>query len=162
MIGGATGLSLAIVASTANADSLPLVTVLQNEFRQLRRYGGKPNLFLAGSDFLEQLENELRAKGTYTDKGWAENGNRIEMSADDVAFKGINVQYDPTLDDLGEAKRGYVLDTKSIYPMVMSGEDEKQHTPARPEDRYVIYRAMTWTGGLVAKRRNSSGVYSIA
>ena len=46
--------------------------------------------------------------------------------------------------------------------MVMEGEDMKKHNPARPEDKYVMYRAMTWTGGLIINQRNANGVYSIA
>ena len=70
--------------------------------------------------------------------------------------------YDPTLDDNSQSKYGYVLDCKTIMPMVMEGEDMKQHNPARPEDKYVIYRAVTWTGGLICNQRNANGVYSIA
>jgi hypothetical protein len=44
----------------------------------------------------------------------------------------------------------------------MDGEDGKQHNPARPENKYVVYRAVTWTMALTARQRNSAGVYSIA
>jgi hypothetical protein len=138
-----------------------LVTKLQNEFRQLRRYGGKPNKFLCGSSFLDWFEQELRSKGNYTLEGWA-NKKSIDASVADLTFKGVDLIYDPTLDDLGRAKYGYVLDTSKLYPMVMSGEDRKQHQPARPADRSVMYRAMTWTGGLICKQLNAQGVYSIA
>jgi hypothetical protein len=147
--------------STASASNLVLVTKLQNEFRQLRRYGGKPNKFLCGSSFLDWFEQELRSKGNYTLEGWA-NKKSIDASVADLTFKGVDLIYDPTLDDLGRAKYGYVLDTSKLYPMVMSGEDRKQHQPARPADRYVMYRAMTWTGGLICKQLNAQGVYSIA
>lgn len=43
--------------------------------------------------------------------------------------------------------------------MVMQGEDRRIHTPARPHDQYVLYRAMTWTGALCAKQLNGCGVY---
>lgn len=38
----------------------------------------------------------------------------------------------------------------------------KRHNPARPADKYVMYRALTWVGGLVCRQRNANGVYSIA
>lgn len=151
--------SLAIDSSTAANQNL--VTKLQQEFRQLRRYGAPKHTFLCGSDFLDAFEQELRAKGNYTLEGWAKQG-RIDASVADLAFKGINLEYDPTLDDLGRAKYGYVLDMSAIKLMPMEGEDMKKHNPARPEDRYVIYQAMTWTGGLIARQLNTSGVYSIA
>lgn len=154
--------SLAIANTTAaNAADQNLVTKLQSEFRQLRRYGGKPNLMLAGSAFIEQFERELRAKGNYTLEGWANKGS-IDASVADIAFKGLTVQYDPTLDDLSKSKYCYVLDTSTIFPMVIEGEDMKKHNPARPENKYVFYRAVTWVGGLVCNQRNANGVYSIA
>lgn len=151
--------SLGINASTpANQN---LVTTLQKEFRQLRRYGSPRHIFLAGSDFMSAFEDEVRAKGNYTETGWSDKG-RIDASVADIGFKGIAVEYDPTLDDLGLAKYGYVLDTRAIMPKVMEGENMKRHSPARPADKYVMYRAMTWTGGLVCRQRNTSGVYSVA
>ncbi len=153
--------TLAIASNSSTWSAQPLVQELQNEFRQLRRYGGRPNLFLAGSDFLDAFENELRSKGNYTLEGWAKSG-KIDASVADVAFKGLEVQYDPTLDDLSKAKYGYVLDTNHIFPMVVDGEDMQPQYPARPENQYVYHRAMTWVGGLVCRQRNCHGVYSIA
>lgn len=151
--------SLAIDSSTAS--NLNLVTALQQEWRQLRRYGGRPNLVLAGSDLLDAFEKELRSKGNFTMEGWAKSG-RIDASVADVAFKGQAFEYDPTLDDLGLAKYVFVMDTRHFFPMVVEGEDMKKHNPARPEDKYVFYRGMTWAGGLITDQRNVHGVYSIA
>lgn len=151
----------ALVATAANANDQVVLQFLQNEFRQLRRFGGKPNLILCGSDFLDQFERELRAKGTYTMTGWADKGE-IDGSVADASFKGLTLTYDPTLDDLSRSKYAYVLDTSTIYPMVIEGENMKKHTPARPENKYVFYRAVTWVGGLVCDQRNANGVYAIA
>jgi hypothetical protein len=141
--------------------SLLLVTnLLQKEVRQLRRYGGKPTKGLAGSDFLEWMEKELRSKGTFTQDGWAKSG-KMDMSTADIMFKGIEFEYDPTLDDLGKSKYLYLLDPRTIYQMPISGEEWQMHSPARPEDKYVFYRAKTYMGGLVCEQRNANGVYSI-
>lgn len=139
---------------------LTVVNLLQKEIRQLRRYGGKPTKGLAGSDFLEWMEKEVRSKGTFTDAGWAKSG-KIDMSTADLSFKGIEFEYDPTLDDLGKAKYLYLLDPKHIYPKYIEGENWKKHNPARPAEKYVYYRAHTYAGGLVCDRRNCHGVYSI-
>lgn len=152
--------SLAINASTASNQNL--VNTLQKEYRQLIRYGGKPDLWLAGSDLMDAFEKELRALGNYTETGWAKNGGAIDASIADIAFKGHRIVYDPTLDDEGLSKYLYCLDTKALKLFVMDGEDGKPHNPARPEDRYTMYRAMTWTWGMFCFQRNSSGVYSIA
>lgn len=145
-----------------------LTRKLRTEVRQLRRYGGKPNLILCGSDFLDAIEAEVSGKSTYSMTGVS--GKR-DISAPSLFIQGIGeLKYDPTLDDLqgllgggiNYAKRCYILDTDALHPRVMSGEDNKVHSPARPEDKYALFRSMTWTGGMIAKRLNSSGVYSIA
>lgn len=151
--------SLSIDVSTPSDQNL--VNTLQTEWRQLRRYGGRPSLWLAGSDFIEALEKELRSKGNYTLEGWSSDRNtRADMA--DVTFKGVTCVYDPTLDDEGLAKYSYVLDTRHIFPMYIEGEDEKMHNPARPHNKYVFYRAMTSQLGLICRQRNAQGVYSIA
>lgn len=150
--------ALGIATSTTNQT---LMRTLRKEFRQLRRFGGNPTLFLCGSDFLDALEAEIQSKGTMTMDGFRSNG-KTDFGMADVAWNGNKFMYDPTLDDMGKSKYCYVIDTKHMFPRVMSGEDMKQHTPARPHDRYVIYRAMTWTGALVANMMNCHGIYSIA
>ncbi len=140
--------------------NLNIVKAFKQEFRQLRRYGNPKHFILAGSDFIEAMENELLSKGEFTQTGFMRNGP-VDMGVADLQFKGVSIEYDPTLDDLGYSKYAYVLDSKAIKPMVMEGEDMKRHSPARPENKYVIYRAVTWTGGLVCWCRNTSGVYWI-
>lgn len=152
---------LGISATVGGAAAQTLTLKLITEFRQLRRYGGRPDTALCGSDFLDVLEAEMRSKGVYTQDGWAKSG-KIDLGMADATLKGVTFEYDPTLDDESEAKRCYILDFKTIFPMVMEGEDDKAHAPARPETKYVLYRAVTWTGGLVCKQRNANGVYSIA
>jgi hypothetical protein len=140
-----------------------LSKTLRKEVRQLRRYAKNANyLLLAGSAFLDALEQEVAEKGYYSFTGFANNGkNDIGMA--DISMRGIgNFVYDPTLDDLNRSKYCYFIDTNAIKLKVMEGEDKKTHNPARPYDQYTLYRAMTWTGGLITQQLNSSGVYSIA
>lgn len=150
--------SLSIDSSTAANQNL--VNTLQKEFRQLRRFASPKHKFFAGSDFMDAFEKELRSKGNYTLEGWA-NQKSIDASVADIAFKGIMLQYEPLLDDLSLSKFGYVLDMNAIKLRPMENEDWKVHTPARPAEKYVLYKAITWTGALVANRLNTSGVYSI-
>lgn len=138
-----------------------LVTALQKGMRQMRKFGTPKHKAYAGSDFLEAFEKELRAKGNYTLEGWSKTG-RIDASVADVMFKGVDINYAPTLDDLGLSKYCFFIDMNVIRLRNVEGEDMKKHTPARPEDRYVLYRAVTWVGGLTARQRNTSGVFSIA
>ena len=150
--------SLAIDSSVAANQNL--VNLLQKEYRQLRRFGGRPTKFYAGSDFMDAFEKELRSKGNYTLEGWAKGGT-IDASIADIKFKGTNIEYEPLLDDLSRSKFGYWMDPTKVKLKVMSGEDRKMHNPARPPEKYVMYRAMTWTGALCASQLNCNGVYSV-
>lgn len=151
--------SLGLVASVSNQT---LTKTLRSEVRQLRRYGGRPTLLLCGSSFIDALEAELTEKGTYTQTGFINNGKN-DIGVGDISLRGAGTfQYDPTLDDLGFSKYCYFIDPRHLYLDAMEGEDMKQHAPARPPEKYVMYRGLTWTGGLVADQLNCHGVYSIA
>jgi hypothetical protein len=132
-----------------------LVPAIHTEMRQLRRYGGNPTKALAGSDFLDQLIKELRAKGDYTQTGWAKAGTN-DISFADVKYKNLVFEYDPTLDDLSLPKRCYFIDPKSIYLYVMENEWGRDHSPARPHNKYELYKAKTYTGQLVCRQLNAN------
>lgn len=147
------------IATTPTGEEL--IRELHTEMRQLRRYGGRPNLALAGSDFLDRLADQIRNKGNYTDSGFRRReATNIGMA--EISYNGLVFQYDPTLDDLSKEKYCYILDTRHMYLDTMQGEDMKSHTPTRPPEKYVMYRAMTYTGALVCDQMNAHGVYSIA
>lgn len=144
---------------TASTASQTLTKTLRAEVRQLRRYGGNPSLVFAGSTFIQSLEAEIHEKGTYTQEGFINRG-KVDIGMADIAMRGVGtIQYEPQLDDLGRADYAYFFDPKHIFLDVMDGEDMKQHSPARPSDKYVLYRGVTWTGGFVANKLNCHGVY---
>jgi hypothetical protein len=146
---------------TASASLQTLTRTLRSEVRQLRRYGGRPDLVLCGSAFLTALELEVQEKGIYTQAGFSKSTNDIGMS--EITMAGVGkFLYDPSLDDMSRSKFAYFIDTKNVQLKVMDGEDRKTHSPARPATQYVMYRSMTWTGGLVAKQLNGCGVYEVA
>lgn len=146
----------AVVSNPANGGAL--LQVLQSEHRQLRRFGGKPSKFLAGSDFIGAMETEMRANGQYSQNGFR---GKQDGAMGGLSFDGVTIEYDPTLDDLGLAKRGYWWDPNDIYLTKMEQEWGKQHTPSRPFNQFVLYRSVTYTGQLVAKRLNSALVIDI-
>jgi len=149
------------LAVTPSASSQTLSKLMRSEARQLRRYGARDFLLLAGSDFLEALDLEVAEKGSYTLEGFSKKGN-TEIGLAEVTQRGLGTyEYDPTLDDLGLDDYCFVIDRKHIKLWVMDGEDKKTHAPARPADQYVMYRAMTWVGGLVGQQFNGCGVYSV-
>ncbi len=152
------------VAISTTSGGQELTDLLHTEMRQLRRFGGKPDLAVCGSDFLDRLVTELKAKGNYTQTGWS---GKNDISVGDIVYGGITFQYDPTLDDLtisgkNPDKRCYIIDTSKLKLHYMSGEKMKRHAPARPATQYVMYRAMTTTATLCASQLNCHGVYEIS
>jgi hypothetical protein len=146
----------AITSSPANGGVL--VQVLQEEYRQLIRYGGKPDTILAGSDFIGAMEREMRANGFYSQSGY--RGTQ-DAAMGGMQFMGQPVIYDPTLDDLSLSRRAYWLDTSKIMLMKMQSEWRRQHTPSRPANQFVLFRSITCTGQVVVSQMNCHGVYDI-
>lgn len=143
----------AIVANTSTSN---LIRSLQRLVRQLTRYGKPDHLILCGSDFLNLLEDEAYAKGTLTQSGFASG---MDLGMGKLSIRGLGeFEYDPTLDDEGLASFAYFIDMKAITLMPVEGEDMKRHNPARPHDRMVVYKSMTWAGGLCMKQANTSMV----
>lgn len=149
----------AITHSTTNQT---LTKFLRKEVRQLRRYHQGKYVILAGSGFIEKLEAEIAEKGIYTESGF-KNSGATDIGMADISMRGVGtIAYDPTLDDNSESNFCYFIDTTSIKLMPMAQEWMKKHTPARPHDQFVLYKSITDTGALVAKRLNSSAVYEAA
>jgi hypothetical protein len=145
-----------ITSSPTNGGAL--ISMLQYEYRQLIRYGGKPTMALCGSDFIGAMEVEVRANGNYSMQGFS---NSRDVSVGQLSYMGTDFQYDPTLDGLGLNKRCYWFDPKKIFLVQMDSEWRKDHTPARPANQFVLYKSITSTGQMVATQRNSSLVIEI-
>jgi hypothetical protein len=141
-----------------------LLQFLQSEERQLNRFarGRRQSCKFAGSDFIGALEKELRANGQYAQTGWSGGNGTVDGAMPQVVWNGITVEYDPALDDLDLSKRMYDIDMRRIKLLYMQGEKMKKANPARPYDRYVIYRGVTTTAVMVAQQLNTSAVYDIA
>ena len=138
-----------------------VIPAVHQEMRQLRRYGGRPTVALCGSAFLDEIIKELRAKGSYTDMGWATSG-ATNIAIADVRYNNLKFQYDPSLDDLSLSSNCYLIDPSKLYLMVMDGEWGRDHSPARPHDEYVLYKARTYTGQLVCSQLNAHGLITFA
>jgi hypothetical protein len=136
-----------------------LMETLQSEQRQLRRFGGNPDMFLAGSGYIKAYEKEIRDNGSYSQTGF-KGGQDGAMGS--IGFNNVPIVYDPTLDDLGYENRAYWFDSRHIHIMKMDGEWRKIHNPARPVDQFVLHRSMTCTGQMVAQQLNSALVMDVA
>lgn len=150
--------SLNLAVSGANQS---LTRFLQSDLRQLRRYGGKPNVALCGQDFINQLELEVKDKGQYSVEGFTNEGN-TDIGMAKIRLLGLGTfEYDPTLDDLGRSKYCYVFDKSKIQLRPMTDEWNKIHIPARPYNYLIFLKTMTSTVGLTCKQLNCNAVYSV-
>ena len=151
-------------AISTTATGQELIELLHTEMRQLRRFGGRPDVAVCGSAFLDRLADELRRNGNYSQTGFS--GNQ-DISMGEISYNGLKFVYDPKLDDLtitsqNPDKRCYIIDSSKLCMYYMDGEKMKRHSPARPADQYVMYRAITTTATLAAFQLNCHGVYEIA
>jgi hypothetical protein len=147
----------AVTSATTNGGAL--LTFMQQEYRQLIRYGGRPTKCLAGSAFITAMETEIRANGNYSMTGFT---GTQDGSMGQVKFGSTTIEYDPTLDDIGRSKYAYWWDPRHIYLMKQDGEWDHRFTPARPYNQFVMYKSMTHTGQMVAQQVNSALVVAIA
>ena len=147
-----------VTSDPANGGAL--LQAIQRDYLQLTRFGGKPDKLFCGSDFLNALQVERRANGLYSVTGASGNQDMSVGSMNIVG--GLTPVYDPTLDDLSLSKRGIIIDTSAIFLEAMEGEWMHQFTPARPHDRFTLWKSITCTGQLVATRLNSSEIIDIA
>lgn len=145
---------------TSNTGTSALILAMQKKVRTLKRYGTPKHLILCGSAFMDALEAEAYAKGTLTQTGF---GGKTDVGIGQISLNGLGTfMYDPTLDTLSRSKFAYFIDTNAIGLQVIDGEDMKRHNPARPHDKMVIYKSVTWAGALVARQLNTSMVVEIA
>lgn len=143
-----------------DGDAQSIMRYLNAQVLQLRRYGGKPNKNLCGSDFLAALRQELVAKGQYTQTGYTGSN---DMGIGTISLTGLGTfEYDPTLDDLNLSKRCYCMDGRRLVLRPIEGEDMKPLMPERPYDYLVFLKTTTWSGGLTVNQLNCHGVYAIA
>lgn len=145
---------------TSNTSTSALILAMQKKVRTLKRYGNPKHLILCGSAFLDALEAEAYAKGYLSQTGF---GGKTEVGIGQITLNGLGTfMYDPTLDSLSLSKFAFFIDTNAIGLQVIEGEDMKRHNPARPHDKMVIYKSVTWAGALVAKQLNTSMAVEIA
>jgi len=100
--------NLVVAAVAPSAANSTLIETIRSNVIQLRRYGGRPNKALCGSEFLAGLRLEINAKGIYTQQGFNKTTD-IGMGQVQVGDIGT-FEYDPTLDDLGLSKYCWVMD----------------------------------------------------
>ena len=158
--------ALAVTANTgpkitSSPTNQTLSKTLRAEIIQLRRYGGKPDCALCGSDFLEAFRAEVTEKGYYTQNNFNQ-ASATQIGVASLKLDNLEFYYDPTLDDLGREKFCYIIDTRRLKLMPMEAEDNRVLNPEKPYNALVFLQMMTWTGGLTINQLNANGVYEVA
>lgn len=143
-----------------SAENQTLSKTISAEYIQLKRFGGKPDLIMCGSDFRNALELEIRGKGLYTQDGFT---GKQDIGIGDIALSGVGIfRYEPWLDDHGRSKYAYCIDTRRLNLRPMEGEMNKMITPERPYNYMVFLRSMTLTSAMAITQRNGCEVFSVA
>ena len=89
-----------------------LTETITHDYIQSCRYGGQPDVFLAGSDLIDALNREARAKGMNSVTGWTDEKTGITVKG--IRMDKYDIEYDPTLDLIGEAKSIYWWDSDKL------------------------------------------------
>jgi len=118
--------------------------------RILTVYGGKPNVCLAGSDLCDAVEREARAKGQLTQTGWADRKTNIAVRG--IKVGDLEIEYDPTLDQIGESKRIYVWDSNRLKLRPQKQEWGKVTPQNQPSDQFVMLTSTTDKGVLTCRQ----------
>lgn len=151
--------NLGLAASPANSS---LIQFFNSELVQLKRFGGKPNKALCGSQFLDALRSELFAKGYFTMTGF-QGEKATELGMGGVHISGMGkFEYDPTLDTMNLSKRCYIMDGNKLKLWVIEGEDEKVLNPERPYNYLIFLKNKKCTGAIAAQQLSGCGVYQTA
>lgn len=143
-------------------------TILNNMevgYRQCMRNGGRPDLIIAGSSFIDGYRNFVLNTFGRMDFGPA-NRKKVEGGTEVLTFQGIDVQWSPEFQDLDSVyapstlweKRCYMLNLNTIKLRPLSGHDMKTRKPPRAYDRYEYYLGLTWKGALTMNRSNANWV----
>ena len=152
-------MNLNLVASPENQT---MCRFFQNEMRQLKKYGGKPDTAFCGTDFMNALETEVYAKGVLTQTGF-QNSGQTKFGMAKISQVGfVTYEWEPMLDDLGEGKRCYIMDSRRLKLRPMEDEDDKVLNPERPYNYAVFLHNLTLTSAMAATQLNCHGVYAIA
>jgi len=155
--------------STATAGNL--VDIMEQIWRACTRVGGNaPNFILCGSKFMDAFRKDSASEISRQILVNAKGGTSLDPAVMNLFFKGVQLIWDPVMDDL-EAnlsptyawdKRCYFLNTRFLKLRPAKGQDMVTRRPPRVYNRYTHYWGLTWRGGMTTKRPGSMAVMSIA
>ncbi|MDE2100601.1 MAG: phage major capsid protein [Patescibacteria group bacterium] len=139
--------------SYSKADQTLTETLNRRILVDLTRFGGRPDTFYAGSDLIDAIRREMRSKGMITVDGW--NDKYTNVAVNGVRFGNANIEYDPTLDQIGESKSIYGWDSRTFKLRTQKGQWGKVTAQNQPADQFVMLTSTTDRGVLTCRQMDS-------
>lgn len=134
-----------------------------------------PNCIMAGAAFIDALRAFMLKSG-FSHVNWSGSETRkIEIGTGGgvrtgIYFKGVEIEWDPTFEDLDTlyapatpwTKRCYMLNLRHLKLKPISGHDRITRKPPRVYDSYQYYYGLTWKGALTTNMRSAHAVLTIS
>ena len=154
---------------TTTTSTGTILNSMEVMFRQCTRNGGRPDLMIAGSTFVDGYRNFVLNTFGRMDFG-PSNTKKVEGGTEMLTFQGVEMQWSPEFQELDARfapatpweKRLYMLNSQYIKLRPLQGHDMVSRKPPRAYDRYEYYWAVTWRGALTVNRANAHGVAALA
>lgn len=158
----ATGLTTTTTTGT-------ILNSMESSWRSCIRNGGRPDLIIAGSTFIDGYRSFVLTTFGRMDFG-PSNTKRVEGGTAVLMFQGVEVQWSPEFLEMDARyapattweKRCYFLNTNTITLRPLAGHDMISRKPPRAYDRYEYYWGLTWRGALTMNRANANAVLALS
>ena len=144
-----------------------LIEDMEVMWRDCTRVGGNtPNFILAGSVFIDAYRAATKLDVARQMNIGNRGGVSMDPAVNDLYFKGVQLIWDPVMDDLEAAlsptqewdSRCYFLNTRYIKLRPAQGQDMVVRRPPRAYDRYTHYWGLTWRGAMTITRPSAMGL----
>lgn len=153
---------------TTTTSTGTILNSMETQWRQCSRNGGRPDLVIAGSTYIDGYRQFVLNTFGRMDFG-PSNTKRVEGGTAVLTFQGVDVQWSPEFQELDSRyapatlweKRCYFLNTSTITLRPIQGHDMITRKPPRAYDRYEYYWGLTWKGALTMNRANGNAVLAL-
>ena len=154
---------------TTTTSTGTILNQMEVQWRQCSRNGGRPDLILAGSTYIDGYRNFVLNTFGRMDFG-PSNTKKVEGGTAVLTFQGVEVQWSPEFQELDSRyapstpweKRCYFLNSMNMTLRPLQGQDMKTRKPPRAYDRYEYYWGLTWRGALTMNRSNAHAALALA
>jgi hypothetical protein len=150
-----------------SVDKADMVQTMEQHWRACTRNGGRPDLIIAGSDWIDQFRTQVKSEiARYTMVSPQGQTAEMDPAVTGLHFNGVPIIWDPVFQDLDDAlsptydweDRCYFINTKHLRLRPAQGHNMITRKPPREYNRYVYYWALTWKGSLTCNRMNGHSV----